>query len=116
MTKEEIIKYTLSTPGNTNPNILRGMLGSLMAQSSGGGLVVNAVSQGLDSVLSETYKTIKTAMDAGRVVVIRNDNPDVSSIVVICGIDGANYSVYLSNGVVFKTSSEDGYPTADGGK
>lgn len=34
MNKEDIIKYVLSTPANTNPNILRGMLDALDTGSS----------------------------------------------------------------------------------
>ena len=36
MTKEEIIKYVLSSPENTNPNVLEGMLNEL-SNSGGGG-------------------------------------------------------------------------------
>lgn len=36
MDKEDIIAYAMKTPTNTNPNILRGMLGALESQSGAG--------------------------------------------------------------------------------
>lgn len=39
---DEIINYIMETPGNTNPNVLRGMLENSSSGSSGSGLVVHA--------------------------------------------------------------------------
>ena len=39
---DEVINYVMDTPGNTNPNVLRGMLEKSSNGSSGGGLVVHA--------------------------------------------------------------------------
>ena len=90
---------------------------------AGGGLVVHAVAQGDNTVLSETFRTIKTAMDAGRLVIIIHDEFDVPTTTIVNAhwMDGADYAVCVFNPlnevyITFKTASEDGYPTAGGGK
>ena len=60
MEKQDIINYVLTTPENTNPAILEGMLEQLIAQSGGGGgesdLTTANVTIANDT--SEEYQTV----------------------------------------------------------
>lgn len=117
MTKEDILEYISHTPHNTNPNMIGNMIDTLITQGGGGGLVVHTMAQGYNVLLSETYRAIKTAMDAGKtVVVIRDDlqSESETSIVESCVDNGENYFRVAVGRVEFVTESEDGYPVNSG--
>lgn len=61
MTKEEIIKYAMKTPTNTNPNILRGMLNTLAGEGGSGLPDVTAEDNGKTLQVEEGSWQVKNA-------------------------------------------------------
>ena len=137
---DEIIDYVMETPGNTNPNVLRGMLnnsgGNLpavtsdengdvltvvdgkwakAAPSGGGALVCNVNMQTL--ALDKTWQKIHDSAFA--LIVIQTAENSISRIVV--SETTAENGEFYVNGYMGSTAyhwistSADGYPVLDQG-
>lgn len=79
MTKEEIIKYVMDTPGNTNPNVLKGMLENINTGGNNDPLGIEVYYDEDNNVYKwrgVTFTEIEDAVDAGRIVyLMRGDFP-----------------------------------------
>lgn len=78
MDKEDIVKYVMHTPANTNPAVLRSMLGSV--EGGGGGnspLIVHSTLIEGDEMyqLDRTFGEIRAAINAGQTVLILSAQP-----------------------------------------
>ncbi len=71
----EVIDYVMNTPGNTNPNVLRGMLQSNEG-NSGGIFIVNVVHDETlnKDKLDKNYAEIEAAFNEGKAVFTKKDN------------------------------------------
>lgn len=121
---DEVINYVMETPGNTNPNVLRGML-----QNSSGGGTALAVEMEVDVEMGKATlnKTWKEIFDANCVQLfsIQNTEGSIYKFIIplkTIGIyeqsDIQMYSVTCrfvedTDDMVFTTDSEDGYPELD---
>ena len=65
MTKEQIIEYVMHTPMNTNPAVLRSMLGSI--EGGGGGILFATIHkrEGNSITCDKTYAEIVAAIPTG---------------------------------------------------
>ena len=127
---DEVINYVMETPGNTNPNVLRGML-----QNNGGGGNMLAVKVEIDTetentIMDKTWKEIFDA-DCVSIYIINNgENYMYKDYAILSKMDyhidtetgNLIYIVkcisYSDEGtdpqiLLFKTDSEDGYPELD---
>ena len=82
MTKEEIVKYVTSSPENTNPNVLEGMLDELL-NSKGGDSVFIVNLQ--DDTLDKRWAEIKAASES-TIVVAKEDYQDGASFYYLVDI------------------------------
>lgn len=123
---DEVINYVMDTPGNTNPNVLRGMLENSSSGSSGGGLVVHAEvdETGKDPIytLDKTGQEILDAYPWVKCVYTSTDLLGVTTYVIL---DLANYTVFnglsetiytftfetVSQGFTVSTTNLNDYPT-----
>ena len=76
---DEVINYVMETPGNTNPNVLRGML----QNSSGGGnaafyVTFSGSTSESTAACDKTFAEVKEAYDAGKVIITRYVDPESS--------------------------------------
>lgn len=119
MTNEEIIKYTFSSPENTNPNVLRSMLTSLSggaASSSGDESIVQAMKVDADmetGALNKTWQELYEAQENG--TILFNIDPANDVIYFLYCFQNINYYVkgvnFDCNVVLFKANSTTDYPT-----
>ena len=127
MGTKEILDYVRNTPGNTNPSVLKGLLGN-MTEGSSGGLVVHATEPyPYGFVLDKTCKEIYDALASGVLVTIicpphyfmsQNENDTMAlSVVSACSYnDGTTnqYKVAVINDyqeVFVVADNENGYPS-----
>ena len=128
MGNKEILDYVRNTPGNTNPSVLKGLLGN-MTEGSSGGLVVHAIEYypyAFD--LDKTWKEIYDALASGVHVTIicpphyfmsQNENDTMAlSVVSAFSVNDGNttqYEVAVINGgyqeVFVVVDDENGYPS-----
>ena len=131
---DDIINYIMETPGNTNPNVLRGILnnsnsglpsvsnvddGKVLtvvdgawapAAASGGGVLVVHVE---DGVLDKTFQEIVAA----DLAVLKADVDDYGSTTLFYSweISESYYTVRATSGVHYTADSANGYPVYDDG-
>lgn len=78
---DEVINYVMDTPGNTNPNVLRGML----ENSSGDSrfvVTLTPTAQDFSGVMDKTPQEITAAYNAGKE--IRVTVPELGGLTGIC--------------------------------
>lgn len=121
---DEVVNYVMETPGNTNPNVLRGLLG----KSGGGNVLIvnmNINQETQTATLDKTWREIYDA-DFAIVQIITNAGKNFSYII---GVDRStfsnNYKLLMvgftydsadssveAQGVLFLANSENDYPQA----
>ena len=138
---DEIINYVMETPGNTNPNVLRGMLNnsggnlppvtsddngdvltvvegkwSKAAPSGGGGLVVNAVTVDENTTLDKTWQEILDAAKTGIVAILTTYADDDISVEYASSVyyQNSSYVVTSTTMTEYSTDSASGYPVSSG--
>lgn len=106
MGNKEVIDYVMNSPGNTNKAVLKGLLGDIAGDGSGGDVLTVTVDEG---VADKTWQEIYDAMP--NVVMFTPVNPDfqyssnTKELVV-------NISVLTNNGVPYEydiTTYQNGY-------
>lgn len=117
---DEIVDYATKSPENTNPAVLRSMLGQLSGGGSGGGGVMAI------TTMTTTWQEVKDALEAGKVVVYVTKNSGTDEVVgwvtVMCLITAAyqGQDGYYISGVLadYKKGAQGGpilfAETADG--
>ena len=127
MGSKEVIDYVMSSPSNTNPSVLKGLLGN-MTEGGSGGLVVRATEPyPFSFVLDRTWKEIYDALASGVHVTIicpphyfmsqnENDTMALSVVSAFSYNDGnvTQYEVAVINDyqeVFVVVDDENGYPS-----
>lgn len=115
MGNEEIIDYVMENPNNTNPNVLRSMLGQNGGGSSGGNILI--VTESAEYVMSETWQTIYDTLSAGTLVFLKSIW-DGSVTLRPVYYAGGTYEVYVfdystKNTLYYDANSASGYPAQD---
>lgn len=135
---DEIIDYVMETPGNTNPNVLRGMLnnngGNLPAVTSadngdvltvvsgewakaapsGGALLVGLTVNETTITCDKTAGEIWTAFTGGRTIVFAVPNGAAYTILLAKAEPDYNFVVWNGDGALtFNAASADDYPSAE---
>ena len=113
MTINEIIDYVVNSPENTNPNVLRSILGN---QVSGGQELPEGALVCLPVEVDETTNTLnKTWNEINQGFYYMRD--DDGYILILTAVENSqenNYYIiaqYAGNSIEFVTDTPDGYPT-----
>lgn len=123
MDKEDIIAYAMKTPTNTNPNILRGMLGTLESQSGAGlpdvttednGKILQVINGEWNKSKSDRLLPEVTVEDVGKTIAVSETGQwilselggDADAIIInsIIGEAGANFASQFSAAISAITS------------
>jgi len=76
MSKEDIINYVMTTPGNPNRAVLSGMLDSIADAGGGNDFIVNfTTNDGMNYTADKTYTEISDALVGGKNVWGISDGP-----------------------------------------
>lgn len=81
---------------------------------AGGGLVVHAVHQGAEATLSETFRSIKSALINGKTVTVVDDIEQFVTSYITCVFETGTGQYVVQTYHTYATNSEDGYPTYGG--
>ena len=128
MDKDKVIDYVMNSPANTNRAVLEGMLDGI-AQGGGGAepLIVTATKDDNEVwTLDKTYNEIKTAVESGRVCVVKGQITVGNTYIFTTYVsyvysEESEYFVLvfdLGNQIInlptsFCADSADGYPIVD---